>query len=158
MPALVPSGHALSVLLVDDDPSVVDLTSTYLRAAGYRVVSAGNGRDALGVAQGLGEPIDVMVIDVMLPGMSGPVLAGAMRKLHPESAVLFTSGYSPELVAEISAPHTTNAIVLRKPFRRDELLAKIALALTRRPRQPERTARAEDAVEDPPESVPTTRR
>jgi two-component system cell cycle sensor histidine kinase/response regulator CckA len=132
MPGRGSSTHLTTVLLVEDDASEAVLMTRWLSDGNFKVFAAEDGREAIELADATPEPIDVLVVDVMLPGMSGPVLAGVLRRLHPEAAVLFTSGHSPELVAEISAPHTKDALVLRKPFTGEELLAKIAMALARR--------------------------
>jgi two-component system cell cycle sensor histidine kinase/response regulator CckA len=126
--------HPTTILLVEDEASLSAVMTRWLSAGAFKVFAAEDGRDAIELAEATREPIDVLVIDVMLPGMSGPVLAGNLRRIHPEAAVLFTSGHSPELVAEISAPHTKDAVVLRKPFSAEELLAKIAMAMARRSR------------------------
>lgn len=122
----------LTILLVEDDPSVVEVATIWLKKRNYDVIVSSDGRDALAQAARITTPIDLLLTDVMLPGMRGPVLAGAVRRSHPEAAVLFTSGYSPELVAEISAPHTSSALVLHKPFTADQLASSVALALARK--------------------------
>jgi CheY-like chemotaxis protein len=106
----------LTVLLVEDEPSVARLTATWLKKMGCVVIASTNGREADTLASEISAPIDLLLADVMLPGMRGPVLAGAIRRRHPETAVLFTSGYSPELVSELFAEHVDTAMLLRKPY------------------------------------------
>ncbi|MFI5259148.1 MAG: response regulator [Candidatus Limnocylindrales bacterium] len=106
-----------TVLLVEDDPAVARVTTIWLKALDFDVIVSHDGREALATASRITTPIDLLQTDVLLPGMRGPVLAGAVRRSHPEAAVLFTSGYSPELVAEISAPHTATATLLHNRSR-----------------------------------------
>jgi two-component system cell cycle sensor histidine kinase/response regulator CckA len=121
----------LTVLLVEDEPSVARLTATWLKKMGCVVIASTNGREADTLASEISAPIDLLLADVMLPGMRGPVLAGAIRRRHPETAVLFTSGYSPELVSELFAEHVDTAMLLRKPYTAAQLGAAIRLAMAR---------------------------
>lgn len=125
-------GRATTVLLVEDDPSVAAITATWLRAFNFEVIVSNDGREAKALASRLTAPIDLLLTDVMLPGMRGPVLAGAVRSSHPEMAVLFTSGYSPELVGEIFASHADTALLLHKPYTADQLASSVRLALARK--------------------------
>jgi len=125
---------AATVLLVEDDPSVAQTTSAWLRRLGYNVLVSGDGKSACEVAARRSEPIDLLLTDVMLPGMRGPVLAGVIRSRHPEMAVLFSSGYSPELVGELFTSHTNTAMLLRKPYNSTQLAAQVRLALDRKAR------------------------
>jgi two-component system cell cycle sensor histidine kinase/response regulator CckA len=122
----------VTVLLVEDDRAVAAITATWLRALDFDVIVSNDGRTANALASQLGAPIDLLLTDVMLPGMRGPVLAGALRSSHPEMAVLFTSGYSPELVSEIFASHTDTALLLHKPYTADQLACSVGLALGRK--------------------------
>ena len=134
----------LTVLLVEDEPSVARVTATWLKKMGCGVITSTNGREADALASEISAPIDLLVADVMLPGMRGPVLAGAIRRRHPETAVLFTSGYSPELVSELFAEHVDTAMLLRKPYTAAQLGAGIRLALARKTAA---TAAAKEAVQ-----------
>jgi DNA-binding response OmpR family regulator len=127
-------GQAATVLLVEDDPSVAVTTSAWLRRLGYNVLVSSDGISACDVAAKRSEPIDLLLTDVMLPGMRGPVLAGVIRSRHPEMAVLFSSGYSPELVGELFTSHANTAMLLRKPYNASQLAAHVRLALDRKAR------------------------
>jgi DNA-binding response OmpR family regulator len=122
----------LTVLLVEDEPSVARVTALWLKKMGCNVIGATDGREADKLASERSVPIDLLLADVMLPGMRGPVLAGAIRRRHPETAVLFTSGYSPELVSELFAEHVDTAMLLRKPYTAAQLRASVKLALSRK--------------------------
>ncbi len=126
--------QAATILLVEDDPLVAASTSAWLRRLGYHVIVSADGKSASELAAKRTEPIDLLLTDVMLPGMRGPVLAGVIRSRHPEMAVLFSSGYSPELVGELFTAHANRATLLRKPYDADQLAAQVRLALARKAR------------------------
>jgi two-component system cell cycle sensor histidine kinase/response regulator CckA len=135
------------VLLVEDDLAVATTTSAWLRKLGYNVLVSTDGKSACDLAAKRTEPIDLLLTDVMLPGMRGPVLAGVIRSRHPEMAVLFSSGYSPELVGELFTAHANTAMLLRKPYNSTQLASQVQLALDRKargmrtPDRPSRTSR-----------------
>jgi two-component system cell cycle sensor histidine kinase/response regulator CckA len=122
----------LTVLLVEDERAVARLTAEWLRRLDYEVIVCANGKEASELASARDEPIDLLLADVMLPGMSGPVLAGALRGRHPEMAVLFTSGYSPELLGEMFSSTMDSAPLLYKPYTAEQLAARVQLTLARR--------------------------
>ena len=126
------AGRLPTVLLVEDDPSVAALTATWLRALDFEVIVSNDGHEAAVLASRLTTPIDLLLADVMLPGLRGPVLAGAVRVRHPEVAVLFTSGFSPELVSETFSSDAGTALLLRKPYTADQLASSVRLALARK--------------------------
>jgi two-component system cell cycle sensor histidine kinase/response regulator CckA len=127
------SPRALTVLLVEDDVRVATMTAEWLRRIGYEVIVCADGPQALKAASARTEPIDLLVADVMLPGMRGPVLAGALRGSHPQMAVLFTSGYSPELLGEMFSSTMDSALLLYKPYTPEQLASRVHLALARKP-------------------------
>ena len=122
----------LSVLLVEDDPGVAAVAEIWLRNLHCDVTVASDGREAARIAEQRKAPLDLLVADVMLPGMRGPELAGAVRRLHHETAVLFTSGHSPELVSEIFAAHLDSALLIKKPYTSNQLEAAMAVVLSRK--------------------------
>jgi PAS domain S-box-containing protein len=83
-----------TVLLVEDEEIVRNLCVRILERLGYRVMQAGNGDEAIGLAMGYGERIDLLMTDVVMPGMHGRELAIRLTRIHPETRVLFTSGYT----------------------------------------------------------------
>jgi signal transduction histidine kinase len=104
------------VLLVDDDDQLRRLTERMLRNAGYHVVPAANGPEA--IAEARREPFDIVLTDLVMPGMSGRDLARELVRDHPQIRVIFMSGY-----------HAGNPLpdwqFIAKPFDRQILLAKI---------------------------------
>jgi two-component system cell cycle sensor histidine kinase/response regulator CckA len=145
-PTQKPDSRRITVLLVEDDPSVVAVTCKWLRNLGYEVLVSSDGRDADSLVSRRRLPIDILLTDVMLPGMRGPALAGTVRHRHPETSVVYISGYSPELVGEMFASDAHSAPLLRKPYTRDQLASTLRLALARRAaRENARAAEAERA-------------
>jgi CheY-like chemotaxis protein len=125
-------GRPATILLVEDDPSVAAITATWLRALHYEVIVSADGRAACDLVSQRKEPIDLLLTDVMLPGMRGPVLATAARNSHPGVAILYTSGYSPELVAEMFASDADGAPLLHKPYTSEQLASSVRHALARK--------------------------
>ncbi len=82
-----------TVLVVDDEISIRRLAADVLTPLGYRVISAGSGEEALGLVAAGGEKVDVLLTDVVMPGMGGRELADLFRKQVPKAQVVFMSGY-----------------------------------------------------------------
>lgn len=115
-------------LVVDDEPAFCDLGAGWLRAVGFECVSAGSADEAL--ARLAAEPFDLVFTDVVMPGtMDGVALAREVRQRRPHTAVLLTTGYADVLLAQHGE---LPGDVLRKPFRRDELLAAVRKLMARR--------------------------
>jgi signal transduction histidine kinase len=112
-----------TILLVEDEASVRDLASRVLTAAGYRVLSAAGPQAALRTASNYPEFIHLLVTDVVMPDMSGPVLAERLRQARPNLDVLFISGFSGESITAIQ-PFGQNRL-LSKPFTPDGLVARV---------------------------------
>jgi PAS domain S-box-containing protein len=111
------------VLVVEDEPMVREIVTANLRGAGYQVLEASNGEEALEVAGARVGELDLVVTDRIMPRMGGDVLAERLRRLRPDLPVLLMSGY-----AESPTPEGLGAPVdlLAKPFSRSELLRKAA--------------------------------
>jgi PAS domain S-box-containing protein len=126
VPSADPVGAA--ILLVEDDVDVRESLAAQLIGMGYEVTEAENGDKALLVTTE-GRRFDLLFTDVVMPGsMSGLGLARHMLRLQPDLKVLFTTGYSEDVVAE--AEHIADGVsLLRKPFNRDKLAATIARIL-----------------------------
>lgn len=112
-----------TILLVEDDAQVRTLTKRLLEQAGYVVIEARNGREALKLATRHPEEIDVVVTDVVMPKMGGPELVAELRRIRPTLAVLYMSGYTTE------EKLGDTAVLLTKPYTEDELLDQIRLLL-----------------------------
>ncbi len=88
------------------------------------MLSAADGREGLRIAERRAERIDVLLADVVMPRMSGPELARLLVRSHPETAVIFMSGYAEEAVLSRGAPGAEGAFI-GKPFEVDALSARI---------------------------------
>jgi DNA-binding NtrC family response regulator len=101
-----------------------------LTRAGHRVIAARSGPDALDVGRRSREPIDLLIADVVMPGLSGPEVAERLRAHHPEMHVLFLSGYTSHAALPERMTAEPNAF-LQKPFTAETLLAKVRERLAR---------------------------
>jgi len=127
----IPTGSE-TCLVVEDAGKVRALTSEYLESGGYRVLQAADGQQALAVARSHEGPIHLLVTDVVMPGMSGPELAGSLAKAHPEMKVLLVSGHANETALRHGVMDPT-ASLLTKPFTQDVLLRKVREVLDSQP-------------------------
>jgi CheY-like chemotaxis protein len=123
VPAMAGGGNE-TILLVEDDADLRDLSRRVLTMNGYRVLPASHGRDALRVAEEHTDEISLMVTDVIMPGMSGRELADKLQATRPAMKVLFVSGYTDNIIAErgMLAPGTA---FLQKPFSPRHLAGKV---------------------------------
>jgi two-component system, cell cycle sensor histidine kinase and response regulator CckA len=113
-----------SVLVVDDEPFVLNSVVAILTYAGYRVLSATSPREALQIARGDSGSIDLLLTDVRLPGKSGPQLADEFAAFHPEARRLMMAGLPdhPDLAGDNVSPRYS---VLAKPFTPKVLLEAV---------------------------------
>jgi CheY-like chemotaxis protein len=118
----VPRGTEV-VLLVEDDRLVRHYVAEQLESLGYRVLLAENGAAALPMVQ-QGDAIDLLLTDVIMPGMSGRELADAARVLRPGLKVLYCSGYSEDAIIH-QGRLDPGVQLLTKPFRRGELARRV---------------------------------
>jgi two-component system cell cycle sensor histidine kinase/response regulator CckA len=125
-PAMTPRG-AETVLLVEDEPAVRALAAGMLRSFGYTVLEASQGDEALAVSDAHRGPVDLLVTDVVMPGMRGPEVAHRLRVRRPGVRVLFVSGYGGDMMA----PLGTRVDFLQKPFTADDLARRVRKALDR---------------------------
>jgi signal transduction histidine kinase len=124
-----PMGGSEVVLLVEDDPLVRQYAMEQLTALGYRVVESASGARALAVLQ-MGEPVDLIFTDVVMPGMSGRQLADQALALRPGIRVLFTSGYTENAIVH-HGRLDPGVQLLSKPYRREDLARMVRDALDR---------------------------
>ncbi|MGE5270457.1 MAG: ATP-binding protein [Thiohalocapsa sp.] len=121
-------GKAATILVVDDDPAVRELTVQALDTMNYRVIEAENGRVALDLFR-QNERIDLALIDLVMPVMDGRQLAISLRAADPESAILFMTGY--DNLSGSDDPFAQE-MVIKKPFKLVELAAAVEKALAAR--------------------------
>ena len=113
------AARALHVLLVDDDTDVCEVIAAQLRALGCAVTAAESGNMALHIAHDYCTPIDVLLTDVEMPGMTGPELALRMQSIRPETMVVLMSGGSANVTS--AEDSVTRGRVLAKPFSKEAL-------------------------------------
>ena len=123
----VPTPNSLeTILLVEDEPPVRQLFATALARAGYRVLEARNGQEALLVFEKHSETIHLLLTDMRMPYMGGAELARQLRSKHPELKLLCVSGYPGADQEHVAGDF------LAKPFSRDDLLVKVREVLDRK--------------------------
>jgi len=122
--------RAVTVLAVDDEETVLALVRTMLWKAGFTVLEAGEGAEALRIASEHAAPIDLLLTDILMPDMSGYELADKLESMRPDTKVLFMSGYRDKVLVESTGRIAAAAPLLRKPFTQYALVAKIEELLT----------------------------
>jgi PAS domain S-box-containing protein len=116
-------GHE-TVLVVEDNDAVRDVAVAALEAQGYRVLQAANGADALRLAESLEEPVHLLLTDVVMPGMSGAALAQQLQVRYPYLKVLYTSGYTQNVIVHHGVLEEGIAF-LPKPYRPADLAHRV---------------------------------
>lgn len=116
-----PEGRG-TLLVVDDEELVRDITRRTLQTLGYTVLAADGGAQALAVAAAFPGPFVAVVCDVAMPGQAGPEVVAALRRTRPDLPALFVSGYAAEGPTIEAIP---NAAFLAKPYTRRDLEAKL---------------------------------
>jgi signal transduction histidine kinase/ActR/RegA family two-component response regulator len=128
-----------TVLLVEDEDDLRRLASLVLRKAGLTVLEAAGGAEALRVAAGHGETIDLLLTDVVMPGLDGFEVARRLHDSRPGLAVAYMSGYADQ-AREASASAVEDGRLLQKPFTPEELLAHVTRTLAQEADRPGATA------------------
>ncbi len=126
-----PQGEQPAVLVVDDEPALVALVRTMLWRAGFTVLEATSPEEALRISASA--PVDLLLSDVMMPGMNGYELAAKIRSERPGIKVLFMSGYRDRAIAESTGVSVDEASLVRKPFTQYTLVRRIGELLGRSP-------------------------
>ena len=111
-PALTVAPDAATILVVEDEPWLRDIALKVLTKGGYRVLVAGDALEARAIAHGVAR-IDLLLTDVVMPGLSGPKLAAQLKRERPTLKVLFMSGYPG---GDLTGEMAPNERLLRKPF------------------------------------------
>lgn len=124
------AGHE-TILLTEDDTLVRSTIAAMLRRAGYRVIEAGNGSEALHICEQPGTDIVLFVIDVVMPRMNGRELADRLRIIRPDLQVLFISGYNKNVVVHDGVVDI-GINFLQKPLTAERLLPTVREILNRR--------------------------
>jgi DNA-binding NtrC family response regulator len=111
-----------TILVVDDEPAVLDLVGRMLRTRGFAVVSHSRADGALAWATEHPGEAHLVISDVVMPGMNGLELAESLRKLSPDLPILFVSGYPDRVPRSVLGP---SAPLLQKPFTAAQLLGTV---------------------------------
>ena len=116
--------EAETILLVEDDEMVRQITREVLELQGYRVLEAVNGKDALDVCKNYESPIDLVMTDVIMPQMGGRELAEKLEPLLPDAKVLYMSGYTDDAIVHHGVLDES-MYFLEKPFDPNALVKKV---------------------------------
>ncbi len=111
-----------TILVTDDECDIRVFVRLVLKAAGYIVLEAADGLEALDLASRHGGPIDLLLTDVRMPGLEGPELCRCIRKSHPEARYLIMSGYAEPVV-------DPGIVFMAKPFTPAQLLDQVRRVL-----------------------------
>ncbi len=120
--------EAETILFVEDEKFVREVTGEVLRSAGYRVLTAKNAAEAVCVYDARRSDVDLLLTDVVLPGETGRALAGRLRRENPALKVLLVTGYAEQM----SPPESKQEECLAKPFSTEVLLRRVRNRLDRR--------------------------
>lgn len=117
-----------TVLIVEDEDGVREMASEFARSAGYQVLAARDGLEALAMAQAASQPVHILLTDVVIPHIRGTQLAASLRERMPQVKIVFMSGYLESQKEDGVLP---GDLFLQKPFTRDALIEKFEEALAK---------------------------
>ena len=117
-----------TILIVENEQALLELTSGVLARSGYKVLSARNGIEAIGIARSFDGPINLLLTDIMMPKLNGHSLARHVGALRPGIRVIFMTGHS-EVDEKPLEAVPSDSECLQKPFHRDTLIRKVRQAL-----------------------------
>jgi len=125
-------GGTERLLLVEDDRSVRELAERIFRERGYKVTATGHGKEAFHAFVAQADQIDLVVTDLIMPGMNGRELVQALQLIRPDLKALYVSGYTEDEIMRRGL-HDPSVAFLQKPFTAEVLLAKVRSVLEARP-------------------------
>jgi two-component system, cell cycle sensor histidine kinase and response regulator CckA len=120
----MPATDKRTILVVDDEAEIRKLVGAMVSQAGYTILTADSGEHALVLYKNNKGPIDLLITDVIAPGMSGPMLADKLTEIQPDLKVLYISGYDNTHVVQKYVVEKGHAL-LSKPFTVEEMKAKV---------------------------------
>ncbi|MFH1060048.1 MAG: PAS domain S-box protein [Pseudomonadota bacterium] len=126
-PAAALGGHE-TILLVDDEPAILDTGREALASFGYRVLTAGTGEAALEAYQDQGRAVDLVIMDLSMPGMGGLKCLARLKEIDPAVKVLLASGFAEEAVQDEARSLGVSGII-NKPYRFSDLMLRVRAAL-----------------------------
>jgi len=113
-----------TILVVDDEPEIRKLVGAMVSQTGYTILTADSGEHAIKLYKNNKGPIDLLITDVVAPGMSGPMLADKLTELQPDLKVLYISGYDNTHVVQKYVVEKGHAL-LSKPFTVEQIKTKV---------------------------------
>ena len=116
------------ILIVDDEPSIVNFVDQAMRLAGHATMTASNASAALRICAS-DEPIDLLITDYKMPGMDGDVLAAELRQREPDLKVLYLTGYADQLFTERRSTLWRGEAFLEKPCTLARLVEAVSMIL-----------------------------
>ncbi len=121
-------GH---ILIVDDEPHLLELLATFLRRLGYEVTACDDSKSALGLFQQSPETYALVVLDMRMPGISGQELASQLLEINPSVHLILSSGY-PFDAMSVQAPDADRVTFLQKPYTAKDLAGAIRILMAHR--------------------------
>ena len=120
----ISQGNGETILVVDDEESILDITKNTLEMYGYNVIIAHNGVEALSIYTHEENKIDVVIVDIIMPSLDGLTIANTLRKMNPDIKIITSSGIK---ISESEEENLgkTNHIFLQKPYTAEKLLITI---------------------------------
>ena len=125
------------MLVVEDEQAVRDLACEFLKYAGYSVVMAENGLEALETAKRFGKSIQLVLTDIVMPKMRGPEMAKQLKSVLPDVKIVYMTGYLEQ--TDGSNEFLQDAHFLQKPFTRESIVSGVAGAMKGEERSKART-------------------
>jgi PAS domain S-box-containing protein len=120
-----PAGNGEVILVVEDEADVRRMAERILSRGGYSVISIGDGEKAVEVCEQADQQIDLLLTDVIMPGLLGTELVERIKAIRPQLGVIFMSGYSHEVLAPDTLAKQKSATFIEKPFNAGELLRAV---------------------------------
>ena len=123
----LPRGHE-TILVAEDNPALLRVVCAQLEALGYTVVAAADGAEALQLLCAADAQVDLLLTDLVMPGLGGADLARRVSELRPGLRVLFMSGYAEDFLTPLGAVED-ETVILKKPFGNDQLARAVRNAI-----------------------------
>jgi len=120
-----------TILIIEDEEGVRESAAEMLKVQGYNVLKAGNGEEAISVCSGYKDDIHLVLLDVVIPGLRGPELFEKIKEIHQESAVLFMSGYTDNVIVHHGILKEGLEFI-QKPFTLEDISKKIREVLDKK--------------------------
>jgi len=117
--------HELVLLVVEDDAAVRRFTAMVLENSGYQVIAVDTAANCIQILEGRAGAIDLVITDLMMPGMGGLELGAELALRYPEVKILYISGYCTSIAVQGIA-HIAPHLVLAKPFTSEELILRVS--------------------------------